>query len=235
MQFYPDPYMVEEAIMMLVPVFTSVVPSILLGIASYVLTSMALYTLAARRELGHAWLSWVPVLNLWIVGSLSDQYRYVVKGQNKSKRKILLLLNLIALVLGIVILVISLAMAADLISSSLYGLDERRLLHAILGPVLSVAGLSIPLFGVTIAAAVVRFMALYDIYQSMDPFNSVMFLVLSILFGVTEPFFLFFNRDKDGGMPPRKQEPVYEAPQQPKWPPREPVPEFWEEENKDYL
>lgn len=231
MNIYPDVYTIEESIMMMLPFFTSAVPSSLLGIASYVLTSLALYTMADRRGLDHAWLSWVPVLNVWIIGSLSDQYRYVVKGQNKSKRKILLWLNLIAVLLGAVIALVSIFMVADLAGHAMYRFDESSILSAVLGPVLGVVGLSVPLAGVTIAAAVVRYMALYDIYNSMDPFNSVLFLVLSILFGVTEPFFLFFNRHKDGGMPPRKQEPVYEVPQQP----REPAPEYWEEENKDYL
>ena len=63
----------------------------------------------------------------------------------------------------------------------------------------------LPLAGVAIAAAVIRFVALYDVYRSLDPNNAVLFLVLSIFFGVTEPFFLFFNRDKDAGMPPRRQ------------------------------
>ena len=40
----------------------------------------------------------------------------------------------------------------------------------------------------------------------------MLYLVLSILFSPTEPFFLFFNRDKDQGMPPRKRQPVYEQP-----------------------
>jgi len=52
-------------------------------------------------------------------------------------------------------------------------------------------------------------MALYDLYTSMDPANCVVFIVLSILINVTEPFFLFFNRNRDDGMPPRKQEPSY--------------------------
>ena len=57
MAFYPDPYMMEELAFALIPVLTSSVPSALLGIASYVLTSMALYTLASRRGIGKAWLS----------------------------------------------------------------------------------------------------------------------------------------------------------------------------------
>ena len=51
------------------------VGSSLLGIAAYVLTSWALYTIADRRGIKNPWLSWIPVVNCWIIGSLSDQYR----------------------------------------------------------------------------------------------------------------------------------------------------------------
>mgnify|MGYP000871341546 CR=1 FL=1 len=67
-----------------------------------------------------------------------------------------------------------------------------------------------------IAYAVIYYMALYDIFRSLDPNNCVLFLVLSIVFSVTEPFFLFFNRNKDGGMPPRRPEPVC-MPPEPDW------------------
>ena len=75
-------------------------------------------------------------------------------------------------------------------------------------------------------------MALYDVYRSMDPSNSVLFLVLSILFGVTEPFFLFFNRNKDLGMPPRREDPIRE-PEAPVF--EAPVREFWEADDTDNL
>ena len=74
---------------------------------------------------------------------------------------------------------------------------------------------------------------------------------VSILIGITEPFFLFFNRNKDGGMPPRRQESAY-VPRESVYAPVEesvyaPVQEEpwqqsqqssqepWEQENKDYL
>jgi hypothetical protein len=41
----------------------------------------------------------------------------------------------------------------------------------------------------------------------------VLFLLLSIFFSITEPFFLFFSRNKDAGMPTRRQEPQYAEPQ----------------------
>lgn len=226
MNFYPDPYFLEDISMMLLPVLTSVLPSSLLGIASYVLTSMALYTLATRRGIDKAWLSWVPVLNVWIIGSLSDQYRYVVKGQYKSKRKALLILNLINAVVALILLIVAGGVTVELITGAVYGVGENELLNTLLGTALGATGLAMTMGGIAIAAAVIRYMALYDIYTSMDPANNILFLVLSIIFNVTEPFFLFFNRNKDGGMPPRREEPRYQ--------PQQPVSEPWEE-NKDYL
>ena len=206
MVFHADPYLMEELIFTLIPVLTSGIPSVLLGIASYVLTSMALYSLASRRGIGKAWLSWVPILNVWIVGSLSDQYRYVVKGQYKSKRKILLILKLVSVIFVLAALIAGGFLVADVIRTMMYGIRMEAVLSQILGPVLGIAGLVLPMFGLAIASAVIYFMALYDVFQSMDPANGVMFLVLSILFPVTEPFFLFFNREKDKGMPPRRPE-----------------------------
>lgn len=206
MVFHADPYLMEELIFTLIPVLTSGIPSVLLGIASYVLTSMALYSLASRRGIGKAWLSWVPILNVWIVGSLSDQYRYVVKGQCKSKRKILLILKLVSVIFVLAAVIAGGFLVADVARIMMYGIRMEAVLSQILGPMLGIAGLVLPIFGLAIAFAVIYFMALYDIFQSMDPANGVMFLVLSILFPVTEPFFLFFNREKDKGMPPRRPE-----------------------------
>ena len=222
MNIHFDAHMMEDVLMVLLPALTSAIPSGLLSIASYVLTSMALYTLADRRGIQKAWLSWVPVLNMWIIGSLSDQYRYVVKGQYKSKRKILLLLNLLSLLIGITMAVIGVVLAVEMASKFMYGVWNMLLAGKMMGPVLCMAGLALILAGLAIAITVIRYMALYDIYKSMDPSNSILFLVLSILVQVTEPFFLFFSRNKDAGMPPRKPE----AHQ----PPRESVVETWQDE-----
>lgn len=190
--------------------------SVGLSIAAYVLTGLALYTLAKRRGIQKAWLSWVPVLNCWILGSLSDQYRYVVKGEVKNKRKALLILNIITWAISVAMVVVAVVMLIGIVGAAMGGgINEDAMLEMVMGPVLGILGLCLPLMGVGIATAVIRYMALYDVYTSCTPQNNVVFLVLSILFSVTEPFFLFFTRNKDDGMPPRKQEPVYEAPQEP--------------------
>lgn len=208
--------------------------SLVLGIATYVLSSLAIYTIAKRRGLSKPWLAWIPVVNCWLLGSLSDQYRYVAKGEHKSKRKSLLILSILTMVLSLTICVLSAVIMVQAISGATSGVSDAYLLETIMGPLVGVLGLCLPLVGIAIAYAIIYYMALYDIYKSLDPSNCVLFLVLSILFNVTEPFFLFFNRNKDLGMPPRKDEPAY-IPEQPQWVPQEPVQEPWEMDNKDYL
>ena len=232
MSFYYE----EDLIFGILSGLLTSIPSLAIGIASYVLTALAIQTMAQRRGLNNPWLAWVPVVNCWLLGSLSDQYRYVVKRENTSRRKWLLGLRIAAALLTIAIVVLVIVVAAGAIHIAGYGARHHEILSNIMGPVLAIAGVSLPLAGVSIAYAVIRYMALYDVYKSMDPANCVIFLVLSILFHVTEPFFLFFSRNKDGGMPPRRQpEPAYTAPGQTQWQQEAPQQNFWEDENKDYL
>lgn len=205
---YQYSYAIEEGLA-LIPGLLSMIPSGAIHIAAYILTSLALYTMATRRGINHPWLSWVPVLNIWIIGSLSDQYRYVVKGQYKSKRKVLLTLNIISAVIVSIIAVLAIDIVAEVVTDTMFGMYDDETWEDLLGPILGMVGLSLPLAGVQIAAAILRYMALYDVYTSCDPQYNVLFLVLSILFGVTEPFFLFFSRNKDLGMPPRREAPEY--------------------------
>ena len=208
---YEYSYIVEEALGTgVLSAVLSGIPSGALGIASYVLTALALYTAAQRRGLNRPWLAWIPVVNCWILGSLSDQYRYVVKGEIRSKRKLLLILKTLAAALGVAMSIVCGVMAVNIISGFLRGsANPGTIMEMVLGSAAGILGLCLPMAAVAIAAAVIRYMALYDIYRSMDPANCVLFTVLSILFGITEPFFLFFNRNKDLGMPPRRQEEVY--------------------------
>ena len=196
----------------------------LVSIATYVLTALALYTIAKRRGLKNAWLAWIPVADCWLLGSLSDQYQYVVNGQHKSRRKILLLFRILITIMWISLMGLLANLFFHTFGSILWGSMNDDQIFQILHQATNLLVLCLPLVGASIAYAVFRYMALYDIYKSLDPANCVLFLVLSILFGVTEPFFLFFSRNKDDGMPPRKQ-PVQDAPSS----------NDWVDTEKDYL
>ena len=202
----------EEELLMFLPGLFSGIPSGLFGIAAYILTALAIYTISRRRGLNKPWLAWIPVINCWLLGSLSDQYQYVVKGENKSKRKWLLVLNVLQSVLVLVLAVFAIVVLGSVVKAGFYGSHRHGDFMHVVGPVLTMLGFALPLAAITIALCVIRYMALYDVYRSLDPANAVLYLVLSILFSPTEPFFLFFNRDKDLGMPPRKRQPEYRPP-----------------------
>ena len=74
---------------------------LLLAVVVYVFQSIGLYTIAKRRGIQNPWLAWLPIGSEWIAGSIADQYRYVVKGEVKNKRKTLLILNIINAVIGL--------------------------------------------------------------------------------------------------------------------------------------
>ena len=179
--------------------------SSLVSVAAYVFTALAIYTIAQRREIKHAWMAWVPVLNVWILGSISDQYRYVVKGEIRNKRKVLLITSILqcvlawAAVIKMIITVVNLAISGGQMS------NEMEMVRQILSGFV----FFIPVAILGIVMLVFRIMALYDLFSSCDPANNVLYLVLSLIPGintVTQPLFLFLCRNQDGGMPPRREE-----------------------------
>ena len=173
------------------------------SLVSYVLSSLGMYTIANRRGIRHAWLAWIPFGNLWILGSIADQYQYVAKGKIKNRRKILLGLNILLIVLevGCFMGIIAMYIIPELILA---------ILCIFIGLLTMV---------VTITILVYEYIAYYDLFSSSEPNNATLYLVLSIIFSVTLPFFVFACRKKDLGMPPRKQP----APQQVVVPAAEPV------------
>lgn len=214
--FYPD--VIGTSVLTAVGTLPS-----LLSVAMYVLTALGLYAMASRRGIRKPWLAWIPVVNVWILGSLSDQYRYVVRGEIRSKRKWLLGLGIAAAVLEAVLLVMICSLLVNAVIGAMGSVSDDYYLEMVLEHAMSMVLLLIPMLGVGIAKLVLYYMALYDVYTSCDPQNNVLFLVLSIFFGITRPFFLFFNREKDLGMPPRRQTP-----------PQQPNPEPWPDQ-PDYL
>ena len=183
------------------------------GIASYVLSSLGLYTVAERRGLRHPWLAWLPIGNVWLLGSISDQYQYVAKGKITNRRKVLLALN-------IAIVVIYIGWIVSMIGTAVGGYIGAMVSGMVIGWLLFAI--------VCIALYVLLYIAYYDLFRSCQPSNAVLYLALSIIVSVTLPFFVFFVRKKDLGMPPRKQ-PAAEEPVAVQTPAEETVEEITEE------
>ena len=171
-----------------------------IGLLLYVFQSLSLYTIAKRRCIRHAWLSWVPVGNLWILGSIADQYQYVVKGRVRNRRKVLLASSLSALVLGIALF----AMFAAVMAEMSVAATDGAITGLWVGKMAMASGLlSMVMVIVSVWCLVYSCISYYDLFASCDPDTKVVFLVLGIVFEFTLPFFLFADRNRDYGMPPR--------------------------------
>ena len=160
------------------------------GMVWYVLQSLGLYTIAERRGIRNPWLAWVPVANMWVLGSISDQYQYLTKGKIKNRRRTLVALMI--LLVGTYI-----AMIVGGILAAFSGTETASILATVFGGLLC--------FAVAIALCIVAYMCYYDLFCSCEPGNAVLYLVLSIVISAAFPIVVFLCRKKDLGMPKRKE------------------------------
>ena len=171
--------------------------SLLLSVGTYVLTALGLYTIAQRRGINKPWLAWIPVVNVWTLGCISDQYRYVVHGQERNARGKLLKLGIIGA---------SGTMIVSFIAGIVVGLGFTEASEEVmLVPALLLILLCYALLAVLAVYLVAYYKAMFDLYRSCDPKKSLVFLLVSIFVTYPGPFFLFACRNKDLGMPPRQE------------------------------
>jgi hypothetical protein len=181
------------------------------SVVAYVLQSLGMYTIAKRRGIRNPWLSWLPIGNTWILGSISDQYQYVAKGNIRSRRKVLLGLSIATYALSVVYYV------HQMITMIGLAMFEQQPTYSWSDFLLQI-GFVLAMGTLAIISIVFAYMAYYDLFESSNPKRSVVFLVLGIFFSFLLPFFVFACRKKDLGMPPRKTavqplQPVYQAPE----------------------
>ncbi len=168
----------------------------------YIFHALGLYTVAKRRGIHNPWLAWIPVGVYWILGSISDQYQYVAKGQIRNRRKTLLGLAIAGCVLTVLYTV------SGFIIGFGTAMGEEALTATIGGSALLVLA-ALATMVVSIVQLVFTYITYYDYFASTKPGDAVTFLVLGIFFNFLLPFFVFACRKHDGGMPPRRQpEPV---------------------------
>ena len=157
------------------------------GIVSYILCGKSISAIARRRGIEKPWLAWVPVGNMWLLGCISDQYRYVTFHQETNRRGKLLTLSIISMAGGILIGALT-VMTLD--SSSSAAMVWLLLLYVYLA--------------VAIVQTVLQFKAYFDLFRSCDPDKSLVYLLVSIFASFPLPFFVYSCRNKDLGMPPRE-------------------------------
>ena len=180
----------EEILATVMAILLGVLGVVLLfAFVFWILSSLSLQAIARRRGIRNAWLAWIPVGNEWILGSIADQYQHLIQGKITARRKLLVWLNV-----GYAMLIIANGLVQGLTEAAAHT-EEQLMLWSLASMLISVARLA-----VSITALVFCHMSNYDLYRSCDPKNAVTFLVLGIIFPITQPFFYLSCRKKDLGM-----------------------------------
>ncbi len=171
----------------------------LFGLAVYILNAVAFYALAKNRGYNRPWLAWIPIASDYLKGAIADDINY--RNGKSSKLRVWLLIASIVAKLGV---------SAYGVFQGLFSVNMMRAIFGSMGNMdgyvqffnhntelsLILALVSLVFSGLTIAYAVVYYISMYRIYVDYVPTNAVLFLVLSIIFNIVEPFLVLSIRNK---------------------------------------
>lgn len=209
-----------------------------IAFVGYILLALGMYTIAKRRGITNPWLAWVPFGQSWMLGCISDQFQYVTMGREKNRRKLLLWLELglCAVMVAVCVLTVRVLQNSNLeiyTGQAVTGQMVQQRVNDISTQLMAILFLAMAMLGLAITYTVMKYVALYDLFRSCDPAKAAVFTLLSVLLGaLVTGIMVLLCRDKDFGMPPRRdqaalEQPVYELPPQ-NWQPPQPPKEPWE-------
>lgn len=165
-------------------------------LVQYVLTSMALYTLAKRRGVANPFLAWIPVADSYITGVLAEGYD-AREGHKRGWGKVLLIMSVIGnggVIAGYVGL-----MASGMSAAIKYAPAEPPVGEWLVGFLVFYVVLLVGAI-VFAAAGIVRQICVYKIYESTVEEKAVKYLLLSLMVPLAGPISLFMCRNKGYGM-----------------------------------
>ncbi len=163
-----------------------------IGIASYVMTSLSLYTLADRRQIKNPWLAWIPIANYWIVGSLADDY----DEKNGIKRKWRVALLVLCIVYFVVFIVMYIALMIRVVLMTIqsgYGEPE---LTGLIGTLVIAYILLIVMTTFALVLSICYYICLYKIFESTVPEKALTYLLLTFFVPLAGPICLMQCRKK---------------------------------------
>lgn len=158
--------------------------TIILTIILYIFQSIGLYSIAKRRGIPAPGLAWVPMLNMYMLGKIADRVQLGWGAAKSCLRKWILGLSIVLAVLSFI---------SRFIKGAGLQVHLSEMEHS------QMVGFLILLFIrllFVIALMVLEFIALFHVFRSCSE-KYVCMLVLSIIFVVLMPIFLFAVRKKD--------------------------------------
>lgn len=177
------------------------------AVVGYIFGCKGVYAIAARRGIKNPWMAWIPVVQNWTLGCISDQYHERKYGQDPNLRKKLLIWSIITQsgisafpVVGNIDISIS---AGSDVFSGFAETEAGRIITIIFLVVMLM--LALVMLVLSIIQTIYQFKAYYHLYASCRPAQAMLFLMLAI-FTPANPFLVYACRNSDAGLPPETQE-----------------------------
>ena len=165
----------------------------IIAIAMYLLQAFGLYGMAKKSGLSRTWRGFIPFANTFLFGKIAEMY---VKKDGKRSAKfggLLLAFEILTLVLAFVTIAFTISIIFVLVAAE----NETDLAYSIVAPMLAMLISCFVLMGVSITYIVLYYVARWRIFTAFDYNNATVYFVLSIIFSILAPIFLFVLRNKE--------------------------------------
>ena len=159
-----------------------------IGLISYVLSSLAYYKIAKRRNIENAWLAWIPFGNSWIMGRVANEY----DNRNGYNRKWHIALLTLAIIATVLMTVFYIMFFISIMMGLTYGADVEEATELLLGSYVGIA------FGAVAALAysVLSGICVYKTFESTRPEKALLYTILYYLIPLAGPICLVNCMDK---------------------------------------
>lgn len=178
--------------------FSVLMFAFLIGVAVslvlWALESIGICVMSEKEGLKNPWYSFIPFFSAFALGRLGAGFKKKNGSVTKNRGKLLLTLNI---VLAASLVLIMLVVFAGLIPIAV----SDALGYQLTGPLIALLGICLILYLAVFALAVVylvfTYISVYNIFLKFNNQMAVCFTVLSIVFPILMPIFLFVSRNKE--------------------------------------
>lgn len=150
--------------------------ALIYSVLNYILQSIALFTIAKNRGMKYAWCAWVPLVNTWVLGSVSDLHDRQ-RGLNRHWGRTLLICQILG---PCVFLLGYLGFLATAIVSAIAGGGDPNTGIMLVGAIACYLLLfvSIPFYTIAQFGA---YVCIYKIFDVIVPEKAVKYFIISLI------------------------------------------------------
>lgn len=176
--------------------------TLLVVVALFLAKAFSLYKMAQATDTPNAKLSFVPVANYRIFGSIAEKYQ-AKNGKKAAKFGVITFaLKIAVLVLAVLLICLSVYAVLAIVANAETAIaEDKKMTMDMFSSLIPVVITYFVLVVASLAFNVVYFIALWRIFAVFSFKQAAIFLILSIIFGIGSIFMLFVKDNKPNYAP----------------------------------